>query len=265
MTQEYEKYTPEDFAVWKILFERQIAQLPGMATDEYLKGIKRVDFTADRIPRFEEVSELLAKYTGWKLHVVPGLIPNKEFFELMKARNFCATTWLRRMDQLDYLEEPDMFHDVFGHVPLLTNAPLCDFLVNLSRIALRYIDSELAIELVSRIYWYTVEFGLIREAAGLRIYGAGILSSKGETWYSLHSDIPKRVPYTVRDVIDTPYIKDRFQEKYFVINSFEQLYDSVGELERLIGEEVQKEGEKLKGDRKPETGRPEERKETVQY
>ena len=265
MTQEYEKYTAEDFAVWKILFDRQIAQLPGMATDEYLEGIKRVEFTADRIPRFEEVSALLARYTGWTLHVVPGLIPNKEFFELMKARNFCATTWLRRMDQLDYLEEPDMFHDVFGHVPLLTNEPLCDFLVNLSRIALRYIDSELAIELVSRVYWYTVEFGLIQEKEGLRIYGAGILSSKGETWYSLHSDVPQRVPYTVRDVIDTPYIKDRFQEKYFVIDSFEQLYGSVGELERLIGEEVAKEDRRLKGNRRPEEGRPEERAQTVPY
>jgi phenylalanine-4-hydroxylase len=194
MTQEYEKYTAEDFAVWKILFERQIAQLPGMATDEYLEGIKRVAFTADRIPRFEEVTALLAKYTGWKLHVVPGLIPNKEFFELMKARNFCATTWLRRMDQLDYLEEPDMFHDVFGHVPLLTNEPLCDFLVNLSRIALRYIDSELAIELVSRIYWYTVEFGLIQEEAGLRIYGAGILSSKAKPGIPSTATFPSGCP-----------------------------------------------------------------------
>ncbi len=240
MRQEYDKYTAEDSEVWKILFERQIAQLPGMATDEYLEGIKRVQFTADRIPRFEEVSEQLQKYTGWRLHVVPGLIPNKEFFELMMNRNFCATTWLRRMDQLDYLEEPDMFHDVFGHVPLLTNQPLCDFLVNLSRIALRFIHSELAIELVARIYWYTVEFGLIQEDNGLRIYGAGILSSKGETFYSLHSDIPQRVPYTVRAVLDTPYIKDRFQEKYFVIDSFENLYASIDEIERLIEEEVKK-------------------------
>ncbi len=238
MTQEYSQYTSEDFAVWKLLFERQIDQLPGRATNEYLEGIKRVQFTADRIPRFEEVSQLLQKYTGWRLHVVPGLIPNKEFFELMKNRNFCATTWLRRMDQLDYLEEPDMFHDVFGHVPLLTNQPLCSFLEDLSRIALRFIDSELAIELVSRIYWYTVEFGLIRENGQLKIYGAGILSSKGETHYSLHSDVPQRVPYTVRNVIDTPYIKDRFQEKYFVIDSYEQLYASVGEIEKLIGAEV---------------------------
>jgi phenylalanine-4-hydroxylase len=240
MTQEYDKYTVEDFEVWRILFERQIEQLPGMATDEYLEGIRRVGFTADRIPEFGEVSKALSAITGWRLHVVPGLIPNREFFELMKNRNFCATTWLRKKNQLDYLEEPDMFHDVFGHVPLLTNQSLCNFLEDLSRIALKYIDYELAIELVSRIYWYTVEFGLIREHGQLHIYGAGILSSKGETHYSLHSDLPKRIPYDVKKIIDTPYIKDKYQEQYFVIDSYEQLYQSVDEIEVCIGEAVKK-------------------------
>ncbi|MBC7922416.1 MAG: phenylalanine 4-monooxygenase [Ferruginibacter sp.] len=243
MQQEYEKYTAEDHRVWQILFERQIKNLPAAATDEYLRGIEQVGFVPDRIPDFEAVNRRLKPLTGWQLHVVPGLIPNREFFELMSNCNFCATTWLRKMSQLDYLEEPDMFHDVFGHVPLLTNQPLCDFLENLSRIALRFVDNERIIELISRVYWFTVEFGLIREGGQLKIYGAGILSSAGETKYALSGlgsagEVPERVPYAVRDVLDTPYIKERFQDKYFVIESYEQLYGSVDEIERRLEEEA---------------------------
>lgn len=240
MRQEYEKYTDEDQDVWRILYERQIKNLPGKATQAYLDGIKTVNFVADKIPVFDEVNEILKNYTGWKVHVVPGLIPNKEFFELMKDGNFCATTWLRRREELDYLEEPDMFHDVFGHVPLLTNKPLCDFLANLSGIALKHISSPVAIEAVARLYWYTVEFGLIYEAGETRIYGAGILSSSGESEYSLNSEAPKRVPYDVKHIVNTPYIKDRFQEIYFVIDSFEQLYNSIAEIEQVIDEIVAK-------------------------
>jgi phenylalanine-4-hydroxylase len=238
MTQQYDKYTEEDHQVWRILFERQMVNLPHAASAEYLEGIKRINFTSKQIPNFKEVNKILQEYTGWQLHVVAGLLPNKEFFELMENKRFCATTWLRKMSQLDYLEEPDMFHDVFGHVPLLTNPDLGHFLEGLSRIALKYIDNELAIELVSRLYWYTVEFGLIKENGKIRIYGAGILSSKGETKYSLESDIPQRVPYNVQEIIDTPYIKDKYQEKYFVIDSYEQLYNSVSEVERCIEQEV---------------------------
>lgn len=246
MRQEYDKYTAEDHKVWQILFERQIKNLPGVATEAYLEGIKKIEFTSEHIPDFAETNKLLAKQTRWRLHVVPGLIPNKEFFELMSNRNFCATTWLRRMDQLDYLEEPDMFHDVFGHVPLLTNQPLCDFLENISRIALRFIDKPHIIELISRIYWFTVEFGLIHEKdadgkSTLKIYGAGILSSGGETKYSLSgagNDAPLRVPYNVREMLNTPYIKERYQDKYFVIESYEQLFGSLGEIERALEEEA---------------------------
>jgi phenylalanine-4-hydroxylase len=238
MTQQYDKYTAEDHQVWRILFERQMVNLPNAASGEYLEGIRRINFTADHIPDFRQVNTILQQYTGWQLYVVAGLLPNKEFFELMKNKRFCATTWLRKMSQLDYLEEPDMFHDVFGHVPLLTNPDLCNFLQGLSHIALHYIDNALAIELVSRLYWYTVEFGLIKEHGRLRIYGAGILSSQGETSYSLKSDIPQRVPYNVKEIIDTPYIKDKYQEKYFVIDSYEQLFDSVSEIEQCIEQAV---------------------------
>jgi phenylalanine-4-hydroxylase len=237
MTQEYEKYTAQDLLVWQLLFDQQMQQLPGLASPAYLEGIEKVGFTRDRIPHFAEVNARLAQATGWRVEVVKGLIPNKEFFELLKNRQFPASTWLRKLDQLAYLEEPDMFHDVFGHVPLLSNQDFCDFLAGLSQVALRFIDSELAIELISRLYWYTVEFGLIQDQNGLKIYGAGILSSQGESVYCL-GDQPQRVPFDVAQIVGTPYIKEKFQEKYFVVHSYRQLFDSLPELAQVIERHV---------------------------
>ncbi|GAB3691206.1 phenylalanine 4-monooxygenase [Spirosoma flavus] len=232
MDQTYSKYTADDQAVWRLLFERQMAQLPGKASQAYLDGIAATGFRADRIPDFaQDLNPRLKKLTGWHVHAVTGLIPNRDFFELMASCNFPATTWLRRRNQLEYLPEPDMFHDTFGHVPMLSNQAFCDFLVALSQIALRHIDSDEAIAMISRLYWYTVEFGLIRESGELRIYGGGILSSVGETAYSLYSPVPKRLPYDVKTLLQTPYIIDHFQKHYFVIESFEQLYHSVTEIE----------------------------------
>jgi phenylalanine-4-hydroxylase len=239
MRQDYEKYTDEDFQVWKLLYERQMPQLPGSAIQEFIDGIRRVKFVADRIPKFDEVNDALSHYTGWELVVVPGLIPDKDFFELLSNKKFPASTWLRKLSELDYLEEPDMFHDVFGHVPLLTNRDVVSYLQELSKIALEYIDDPWAIELMSRIYWFTVEFGLIRERGLLRIYGAGILSSKGETVYSLHDAKPERHAFDVATILNTPYRKDVFQKEYFVLDSFAQLSGCVGELSRLMKEMVQ--------------------------
>lgn len=233
MKQEYSKYTTEDFQVWKILFDRQQENLPGRATDEFLQGIERINFTAGKIPDFSETNPLLKSITGWELAVVPGIIADDIFFQLMANCKFPASTWLRKMSELDYLEEPDMFHDVFAHVPLLTNQAFVDFLQELSKIGLEYIDNKWAIELLSRIYWFTVEFGLIREADGLRIYGAGILSSAGETIYCL-SDQPQHFEYNVDQILNTPYRKDTFQDRYFIIESYEQLYQSLPEIKRLI-------------------------------
>lgn len=237
MEQAYEKYTTEDFTVWKLLYERQMTQLPQLASEAFLSGLKKVKFVAERIPHFEETNKLLRNITGWEMYVVPGLIPNREFFELLLNKKFPATTWLRKMSQLDYLEEPDMFHDVFGHVPLLSDMDFCNFLKGLSQIALKHIENEWAIELISRLYWYTVEFGLIQENGKLKIYGAGILSSKGESLYCV-GDLPQRVPYNIREIVATPYIKDRYQSKYFVITSYKELYNSLGEIEKVIDEEV---------------------------
>lgn len=234
MLQEYEKYTNEDFQVWKLLYERQYPQLEGAAIQEFVDGIHRVKFVADKIPRFDETNLLLRNHTGWELVVVPGLIPDKDFFELLSNKKFPASTWLRKLSELDYLEEPDMFHDVFGHVPLLTNKNVVSYLQELSRIALRYIDNPWAIELMSRIYWFTVEFGLIRDKGKLRIYGAGILSSKGETVYSLHDSTPLRHPFDVETILNTPYRKDVFQKEYFIVESFEQLSGCIEELSWLM-------------------------------
>jgi phenylalanine-4-hydroxylase len=238
MDQDYEKYTEEDFKVWKFLYERQIPQLPDAAVPEYIEGISRVGFVADKIPRFDETNAALRSYTGWELVVVPGLIPDKDFFELLANKRFPASTWLRKLSKLDYLEEPDMFHDVFGHVPLLTNRDVVTYLQELSKIALRYITDPYAIELLSRIYWFTVEFGLIRERDELRIYGAGILSSKGETVYALHDPKPMRYPFDVEKILNTPYRKDVYQKEYFVLASFAQLSGCIPELDRVMADMV---------------------------
>lgn len=242
MIQDYSAYTPDDQAVWKLLFERQMERLPGRASQAYMDGIVATGFPNARIPNFEEdLNPRLRPLTGWRVVAVPGLIGNREFFELMADRQFPATTWLRTRDQLDYLPEPDMFHDTFGHVPVLTNTHFCDFLAALSRIALAHVDNEEAIQMIAQLYWYTVEFGLIQENSllgrrGMRIYGGGILSSPGETIYALESDVPQRIPYDVKTLLQTPYVIDRFQERYFVIDSYEQLYHSVPEIEATLDE-----------------------------
>jgi len=245
MTQEYSRYTQDDFEVWEILFNRQIEQLQPLASEAYLKGIEKVKFSAHKIPNYLEVNKLLMNLTGWQIHVVPGLIDNRPFFELMQNKKFCASTWLRKREQLNYLEEPDMFHDIFGHVPLLSNQSICHFLQELARIALRFIDKPQAIEFIARLYWYTIEFGLIREDEKLKIYGAGILSSAGESLYSLQSSQPQRLDYNIQQIFDTPYIKEHYQEQYFVIDSYEQLFNSIPcievELEkRMMGKNPQK-------------------------
>ncbi|WP_262709541.1 phenylalanine 4-monooxygenase [Spirosoma lacussanchae] len=235
MIQNYSTYTPDDQAVWELLFRRQMERLPGRASQAYMDGIVATGFPNARIPDFErDLNPRLLPITGWRVVPVPGLIGNRDFFELMADRQFPATTWVRSRDQLDYLPEPDMFHDTFGHVPVLTNQSFCDFLAALSRIALRFVDHPEAIDMISRLYWYTVEFGLIQEPDGLRIYGGGILSSPGETIYALESNVPERSPYNVATLLQTPYIIDHFQARYFVIDSYEQLFHSVPEIEATL-------------------------------
>jgi phenylalanine-4-hydroxylase len=233
LKQDYDSYTAEDFQVWKLLYERQSVNFPGRAAQAFLDGLEAVNFVPKAVPNFDYTSKILHGETGWSLEVVPGLIPDKDFFKLLSIRRFPASTWLRKMSELDYLEEPDMFHDVFAHVPLLSNQYFVDYLQALSMIALKHINNPFAIEMIGRIYWFTVEFGLIREKEGLRIYGAGILSSAGETIFCLESQAV-RYPYDVKAIMENHYYKHAFQDRYYIIESFEQLFGSIQEIERWV-------------------------------
>lgn len=239
LKQDYNSYTEEDFQVWKLLYERQAKNHPGRAAQAFMEGLRKVNFMPNAVPNFEYTNKILQSETGWSLEVVPGLIPDKDFFELLANKRFPASTWLRKMSELDYLEEPDMFHDVFAHVPILTNKFFVDFLQELSKIALKYIDNPFAIEMIGRIYWFTVEFGLIQEEEGLRIYGAGILSSAGETVFCLE-DQAVRHPYDVRSIMENHYYKHAFQDRYYIIESYEQLFGSVGDVAQWVDVAVKK-------------------------
>lgn len=230
MKQHYAQYTAEDQHVWQLLFDRQMELLPGRAADVFLEGVRSVGFTREAIPDFREVNPRLQALTGWELVVVPGIVDDAVFFGLLAARKFPATTWLRTLAQLDYLEEPDMFHDVFGHVPMLTDTGFADFLQALGQAALASITRQPAtLELFTRLYWFTAEFGLQRQADGLRIYGAGLLSSHGEVKFSL-SEKPTRLEFSLEGVLGTPFEKDHFQELYFVLEDLQQLPEALSRL-----------------------------------
>jgi phenylalanine-4-hydroxylase len=231
----YSDYTPEDFLVWKTLFARQMNILEPVVSEEYLKALDAVKFTDSKIPDFAETDAVLQPLTGWGLEVVPCICPQKEFFQFLSHKKFTATCWLRTKEQLDYLEEPDMFHDVFGHVPLLSNTAYCDFFRGISNIALEYIAQPEAIELLSRIYWFTIEFGLVREKGQLKIYGAGIISSNSETIHAINWQT-ELIEFDVETMLSTPYRTDIVQEKYFVTESFDQLYHSLPEIKKCFSE-----------------------------
>ena len=237
MKQEYDRYTEEDFSVWKILFERQMPVLREVASPEYLDGISTICFRGNKIPDFREVNEILGKQTGWEIVVVPGIISEPDFFALLSHKKFPATIWLRKMSQLDYLEEPDMFHDVFGHMPLLTNKMFCDFFEEVGKMGAKHHGHEKITAMLGRIYWFTVEFGLISSEGRKKIYGAGILSSHGETKFSL-SDVPRHLPFDAEVIMNTPFQNDRIQDKYFVIDSFEQLCKSIGTIKNVVDKQA---------------------------
>ena len=233
LKQQYEKYTDEDFLVWKLLFQRQQVLLQNMASVEFIEGMQEMHFYAEKIPDFSHVNTVLKQTTGWQIEVVPGLIPDKDFFELLANKKFPSSTWLRKLEQLDYIEEPDMFHDCFAHMPLLTEPFFVDYLQAHSKIALRYIDDALAIELIGRIYWFTVEFGLIQQADGIRIYGAGILSSSGESIFCL-GEKANRKAFDVKEIMQLHYFKNHFQDRYYVIQTYKDLFDAIPAIEQHL-------------------------------
>ncbi|MDO6437105.1 phenylalanine 4-monooxygenase [Cyclobacterium sp. 1_MG-2023] len=237
--QDIRTYNAEDFKVWETLFKKQSKKLPTVAAQEYIDGFKSLRLSEEKIVNLKEVSYRLGMNTGWRVQVVPGRISDSLFFSLLQAKKFPVTSWLRRLDELDYPTAPDLFHDAFGHLPLLMNESFSQFLQGLATITERYRDNPLALELLERVYWYTVEFGLIREKNGLRVYGAGILSSSGEMYYSL-SDEPKHCTYEVEAVLNTPFWKNKFQDRYFIVNSFDELRASLPLIEEKVDEILQK-------------------------
>lgn len=220
--QRWEDYTPEDHAVWDRLFARQCAQLPGRVTQAFLDGLDILRLGHGGIPRFEELTERLMARTGWQVVAVPGLVPEDIFFEHLANRRFVAGRFIRRADQLDYLQEPDVFHDVFGHVPLLAHPVFADYMQAYGEGGLRSLEYG-ALDKLARLYWYTVEFGLIREGGDLKLYGAGIVSSHGESLFALDDPSPNRLGFDLGRVMRTKYRIDDYQQTYFVIDSFDQL------------------------------------------
>ena len=220
--QNYAAYTAADHDTYRRLYERQSALLPGLASDAFIQALPSLG-ASDRIPRFEEVNERLRKATGWELMGVPGLIPEVPFFTLLANRQFPVTDWIRKPEEFEYIVEPDIFHDLFGHVPLLFNPVFADYVQRYGQGGLKAAELG-ACEMLSRLYWYTIEFGLIRQSNGLRAYGAGILSSPGELPYAVQSPVPQRLPLVLERTMRTRYQIDSYQQTYFVIDSFEQLF-----------------------------------------
>jgi len=220
--QDWAHYTPEEHGVWDTLFARQEKLLPGRASRAYLKGLDALRLSNGGIPNFEELSERLMKLTGWQVVAVPGLVPDDVFFDHMANRRFVAGNFIRRPDQLDYIQEPDVFHDVFGHVPMLADPVFADYLEAYGRGGQRAMELG-ALKNLGRLYWYTVEFGLIEESEGLRIYGSGIVSSFAESRFALDDPSPNRIRFDLKRVMRTDYRIDDFQQNYFVIPSFDEL------------------------------------------
>jgi len=221
--QGWEDYSEAEHAIWRLLFERQAKLLAGRACREYLDGLGGLGVAADGIPDFRRLSDILERTTGWRIVAVPGLVPDAVFFGHLAQRRFPSTCFIRGRDQLDYLAEPDVFHDIFGHVPLLMNPVFADYMQAYGQGGLKA-QGLGHLERLARLYWYTVEFGLIATPEGLRIYGSGILSSAGESVYCLEDPHPHRVGFDLRRVMRTRYRIDRFQDTYFVIDDFDQLF-----------------------------------------
>ena len=221
--QDYARYTEQDHDTYRRLYERQSALLPGLASEAFISALPSLG-AQDRIPRFEDINARLKPATGWEIVGVPGLIPEVPFFTLLANRKFPVTDWIRKPEEFEYIVEPDVFHDLFGHVPLLFNPVFADYVQRYGEGGLRA-ERLGACELLSRLYWYTIEFGLIREEGGLRAYGAGILSSAGELAHAVKSPDPLRLPLELERTMRTRYKIDSYQQTYFVIDSFQDLFD----------------------------------------
>lgn len=222
ISQQWSDYALNEHATWDKLFARQAKMLPGRVVPEFMAGLDILRMSKPGIPDFEELSERLMAATGWQVVAVPGLVPDEVFFDHLANRRFVAGRFIRTPDQLDYLQEPDVFHDVFGHVPLLTNPVFADYMQAYGEGGLRAAGTGM-LDNLARLYWYTVEFGLIRSGDNLKLYGAGIVSSYGESIFALDDPSPNRIGFDLERVMRTRYKIDDYQQSYFVIDSFEKL------------------------------------------
>lgn len=245
--QGWEQYSAEEHGVWKTLFERQCKLLPGRACDEFVRGMSELTMDAHQIPDFRRLSDLLMKRTGWQVVAVPGLVPDEVFFEHLANRRFPAGQFIRKPEQLDYLEEPDVFHDVFGHVPMLVNPVIADYIQAYGVGGLRAQQLGVLPQL-ARVYWYTVEFGLVQQREGLRLYGAGIASSFTESVFCLEDPSPNRIGFELERVMRTRYRIDDFQETYFVLDNLEQLLELADIDFAPLYERVSRQSELVPGD-----------------
>jgi phenylalanine-4-hydroxylase len=221
----YISYTDDEHAVWEILYKRQIDIIQERACSEYIAGIKKLELDNKVIPQPVQVSSRLREITGWIVEPVPALINFKQFFQLLSERKFPTASFIRKREELDYLKEPDIFHEIFGHCPLLTNESFAAFTYEVGRFGTT-LDKEGRI-MLARLYWFTVEFGLMQTNSGLRIYGAGILSSKAESVYALESQQPLRKKFDLIEVLRTSYRYDQLQQIYYIIDGFDQLYNMI--------------------------------------
>jgi phenylalanine-4-hydroxylase len=230
VSQNYSRYSTEDHDVWRVLFERRMSTLRDTGSHVFLEGMERIGLSASRVPDLNEVNRLLNGSTGWNAVGVRGFIPAADFFGSLAKRRFPTTLSVRPRAQLDYLPEPDIFHDVFGHVPLHSHPVFADFLQRFGALAAGARNEHETTEM-ARLFWFTVEFGLIRERGDVRIYGSGLISSHGDAANALGSRCERR-PFDLDSVLSQPFEIDHFQDVLYVIDSFDQLFDAVNEIER---------------------------------
>ena len=225
ITQDYSRYTPEDHQVWKLLYERRMPELRTTASNSFLTGVDAIGLDSKHVPNLADVNSRLKPLTGWQAMPVPGYLPAKDFFRSLSQRKFPTTITVRPLQQIDYLPEPDIFHDVFGHVPLHADPVFADFLQHYGKVALET-NGEQELTELARLFWFSVEFGLIRENGQVKLFGSGLMSSSGEGPHALSNEVEKR-EFDLQSVISQSFEIDHYQPILYVIDSFAQLYDAV--------------------------------------
>ena len=225
----YSNYTPEDFRVWEKLYVKQFSLIKGKVSEAFLNGLDLLDFTPLKIPNFIDINNKLKKLTSWQIKTVSNIAEPVYFFSCLANKQFTSTCWLRSIKEIDYIEEPDMFHDVFGHIPLLSNQIYSDFFQELGVLSKEFLDDDFKIKQLQRLYWFTIEFGLIKNQDTFDIYGAGIISSKMEI-KNVYSEKSIKKPFNLSEILKQDFRIDKVQDIYFVIDSFDQLLDSLSEI-----------------------------------